>query len=135
MSAITVTAAQVAVIDPLKSIIKSYIAYETITAGAAVYIDPTTGKCGLAEDASSFLQFRGIALNGGGAGQAIDVLEDGEVYGFTLAGNYDALVYASGSVAGGLDTAGSVVCGRIVPMANAERTKVLRVFVLRTAQI
>jgi len=130
MTTIAVTAAQVGLVDPLKATVKSYIALEAILKGQAVYI-ATTGKVGLAdENGSGTLQFRGIALCGGGIGQAIDVVEDGEVYGFTLAGDYDVLVYLS-ATPGALDTAGSVVVGRIAPMSNAALTKVLRVFTLR----
>ena len=134
MGDITVTAAQIGLVDPLKSTVKSYLAYETITKGAAVYIDTTTGKVGLAdENAGGMLQFRGIALNGGGANQAIDVCEDGELYGFTLAAlAYDAIVYLSANP-GLLATTGSVICARVAPLTDAAITKVLRVFMLREA--
>jgi hypothetical protein len=130
MADITVTAAQVGLVDPIKATVKSYIATETITKGQAVYI-LTTGKVGLADaNASGKKQFRGIALNGGGAGQAIDVLHDGECYGFTLAGNADAMIYLSHTAGALADAAGStsVVAGRIVCLADSNLSKVLRVF-------
>ena len=133
MGDITVTAARVGLVDPLKAIVKSYIALEAILKGQAVYIAAATGKVGLAdENGAGTLQFRGIALCGGGIGQAIDVVEDGEVYGFTLEGDYDAIIYLS-ATPGALATTGSVVCGRIAPMSNAALTKVLRLFTLRHA--
>ena len=134
---LALTAARIAAIDPLKATIKSYIAGVTVTKGQPVYIIAATGKIGLCTGAAAnqAAQFRGIALNGGGAGQAIDVLEDGEVEGYTLTGDYDALLYVD-DVAGNLsETTGTigVVVGRIVPMSNAARTKVVRIFVKRTA--
>ena len=132
---IVVTAAKVSVIDPEKSIIKSYIAGATITKGQAVYCVTATGKAGLATAAaaSNLAQFRGIALCGAGAGQAVDVLEQGELAGFTLAGNYDALVYLH-DTAGVLSTAVGTVTvpvGRVAPMSDKDLTKVLRVVVSR----
>ena len=130
MSDITVTAAKVGLVDPLKATVRSYIATETITKGQAVYI-LTTGKVGVADaNAAGKFQFRGIALNGGGAGQAIDVCHDGELYGFTLSGNADAKIYLSDTVGALADSNGSytVVAGRIVCLADSNLTKVLRVF-------
>jgi len=134
---VVVTAAQVGLVDPLKATVKSYIAGVTITKGEAVYIIAASGKLGLctAAAANQAAQFRGVALTGGAAGQAIDVCEDGELYGFTLAGNYDTIIHAH-DTAGVLSTAtGSVQVhvGRVVPMANAALTKVLRIFTSRYA--
>lgn len=130
MADIVVTAARVGLVDPLKSTVKSYIAGETILKGQAVFVE-TTGKVWLAdEDAAGKRQFSGIALSGGGAGQAIDVCEDGELYGFTLAGLYDSIVYLSATT-GALADSGDIMVGRVAPMANAAITKVLRIFVCR----
>ncbi len=133
---ITVTAAKVGLVDPMKATVKSYIASTTITKGQAVYIT-TAGKVALADDnASGAHQFRGIALNGGGAGQAIDVCEDGELYGFTLTNvAYDGICYLSQTAGALYDTAvgNNIVCGRAVPLADPDLTKVLRVFVQREA--
>lgn len=131
MADITVTAAKVALVDPAKAIVRSYIATETITAGQAVYI-LTTGKVGVADaNGAGKQQFRGIALNGGGAGQAIDVLHDGEVTGFTLSGNADTMLYLSDTAGALADGAGTmtVVCGRVVCLADKDLTKVARIFV------
>lgn len=137
MTAIVVTAAQVGVVDPIKSTIKSYIANAAITKGQACYIT-TAGKADLCDgNGSGALQFRGIALNSVPAGEPVDLLQDGELYGFTLAGDVDSLVYV-GDTAGELaDTAGStaVVAGRVSVMTNHPTlTKVLRVFVQWEAQ-
>jgi CO dehydrogenase/acetyl-CoA synthase epsilon subunit len=135
MAAVAKTIARIALVDPLKAIVKSYIANEAIDAGEAVSIVAASGNAQLCDaNAAGTEQFRGIALNSVGAGQAVDVVEDGEVYGFTLAGNYDTLVYV-GDTAGGLDTVASttktVAAGRVVPLADKDQTKVLRVFVQR----
>lgn len=131
MTAIAVTAAQVAVVIPEEAEVYDYIAAATITAGQAVYLVAATGKVDLADaNASGKQQFRGIALTGGGAGQAISVLKRGLVYGFTLAGDYDSLAYLS-DTAGGLDDAAgtmTVHVGRVASLTDAGTlTKVLYV--------
>lgn len=130
MTAIVVTAAQIGVVDPHKSHIKSYIAAAAITRGQAVYVD-SAGKVNLCDgNGSGTKQFRGIALKTVAAGEATDVLQEGELYGYTLAGAYDSLVYV-GDVAGELaDAAGStaIVVGRVSVLTNYPTlTKVLRV--------
>jgi hypothetical protein len=127
MADITVTAAKVAPVFPQHCTIRDYIAAETITAGQAVYI-LTTGKVGVADaNAAGKQQFRGIALNGGGAGQAISVLHEGEVAGFTLAGDADSLAYLSNTAGALADAAGTmnVVAGRVKCLSDADLTKVL----------
>jgi hypothetical protein len=133
MAAVAATAANVGAIDPIKSQIKSYIANAAITRGQACYLT-TAGKADLCDaNGSGTLQFRGIALQTVGAGSPVELLQDGEVEGFDVAGlNVDALVYV-GNTAGELaDSAGStaIVAGRVSIMTNTPTyTKVLRVFV------
>ena len=130
MGAIAVTAALVGLVDPMKADVRAYIATETITKGQAVYI-LTTGKVGVADaNASGKQQFRGIALNGGGAGQAIDVCHEGELYGFTLSGDAESFAYLSDSVGELADTNGTmtVPVGRVECLTDKDLTKVLRVF-------
>ncbi len=129
MADIALTAAQVAAVYPGHGCcIRDYIATETITQGQAVYV-LTTGKVGVADaNAGGKQQFRGIALNGGGAGQAIGVLHEGEVYGFTVSGlNADALVYLSDTAGALADAAGTmtVAAGRVKVLPDANLTKVL----------
>lgn len=128
MADITVTAALVGRVDPETDEVYDFIAGVTITAGQAVYLDATTGRLGLADanDAGKE-QFRGIALNGGGAGQAITVLKRGRVYGFTLAGAYDSRAYLSNTAGALADAVGvmTVACGRVVPLSDSTPTKVL----------
>lgn len=138
MATIVVTAAKVGLVNPAKATVKSYIAHEALTAGLPVYIVAGTGKVGIADaDDANMLQFRGITLGGAGAGQAVDVLEEGEMYGFTHTTNYDTRLYVT-DVAGVIgDTAGSasMVVGRVAPMANKSITKVLHVTVDRITEV
>lgn len=131
MADLTVTAAQVAPVDPLKADIRSYIAAETITKGQAVYI-LTNGKVGVADaNAAGKQQCRGVALNGGGSGQAIDVLHQGDCYGFTVSGlNAMAFAYLSDTAGALADAAGTmeVRVGRVRCLADKDATKVLYVF-------
>jgi hypothetical protein len=131
MSDITVTAAQVSMVKPHEAVIKDYIAGVAITKGQAVYVT-TAGKLGVADanDAGKE-QCRGIALNSAGAGQAVSVLQSGEVAGFAITGlNVDALVYLSDTAGALADAAGTktVPVGRVSCMADKDLTKVLRVF-------
>jgi hypothetical protein len=132
MAEITYTAAQIGLVDPLKAEVKSYIAAVAITKGQAVYLT-ATGTAGVADaNAAGLQQFRGIALNSVGAGQAVDVLHAGELYGFNLAAlNVGAFAFLSND-AGKLDDgagAMTVRCGRVSRLADSNATKVLRVFV------
>jgi len=113
MTDIVVTAAKVA--SNTGTLTRSYIAAETITAGQAVY-KLAAGTVGVADaNASGKQQYRGIALNGGGAGTAIRVAYFGPVEGFTLAGDVDTLVYLSDTAGALADSAGSmtVPVGRV----------------------
>lgn len=129
MGDIAVTAAKVAVCFPEKAEIFSGIAGVTITAGQAVYLIAASGKLGLAdEDASAEASYPwGIALNGGGAGQAIDVLHRGHVYGFTLTAlNYATPCSLSNTAGALLDTGATTnIVARVVPLSDADATKVL----------
>ena len=130
MAAVTVTAALVGLIDPLKAKVKTYIAAVAITAGQPVYIN-SSGKVALADaNAAGCYQFRGIALKSVGAGSAVDVLQEGEMYGATLSGDYDSLVYVADAVGTLVDAAGTVTIpiGRVAPLADKDLTKVLHVF-------
>lgn len=127
MTAITVTAAQVSPVFPDEAEIYSFIAAATITAGQLLYIT-SAGKVDLADaNGSGTLQVRGVALNGGGAGQAINVLKRGHCYGFGVSGlAYDAILYLSNTAGSADDSAGgtSIRLGRVIPLADASLTKV-----------
>ncbi len=128
MAAVALTAARIAMVFPRDAEVYDFVAAATITKGQAVYIN-SAGKIDLADaNAAGKEQFRGIALTGGGAGQAITVLKRGHVYGYTLTSAYDAVLYLS-DTAGGLDTSAgtlSVICGRVIPLSDAGTyTKVL----------
>lgn len=132
MADISVTAAQVSLLDPIKAEVASYRAGAAITKGQAVYID-TSGYVQPADaNGSGTLQFRGIALNGGASGDVVEVVHDGRVAGFDVSSlNGDAMVYLS-NTAGALATAAgstSVVCGRVVRKTDGPtNTKVIKIF-------
>ena len=133
MANIALTVAQIGVVDPVKATIKTYLAASTITKGQPV-AQATAGTVAPADASGGggylFEQVRGIALTAGGAGAAIDVLEDGECYGFTVSGlNCGDLVYLSNDVgrianAGGDET---VYMGRVTCLADHSATKVTRI--------
>jgi hypothetical protein len=130
MADLTVTAAQVAqaYAKSGKAEIYDVVAGATITAGQPVYID-SNGDAQLTDaSAAGTAQVAGIALNGGGAGQAISVIHHGCIYGFDLSGiAYWGLAYLSdtaGTLADGVGTV-TVPVGRVVPLSDSDRTKVL----------
>lgn len=131
MGDIAVTAAKVGLVDPLKAEVFTGIAGVTITAGQFVYGIISSGKLGLADEnasaeASAVL---GVALNGGGAGQAIDVCRKGRVYGFTLSSHAYWLACSLSDTAGAiLDTGASTnIVARVEPLSDADLSKVLYV--------
>lgn len=138
MTAIVITAAKIGLGDATqKADIREYIATETITRGQAVY-RLTTGKVGVADaNASGKQQFRGIALNGGGAGQAISVCQEGILAGFVVGAlDADVLIYLS-DTAGALDTAAgtmTVPVGRVVCATDKDLTKLIEISINNLAQ-
>lgn len=136
MSDISVTAAKVGLVDPLNATVKSYIAGATITKGQVVAlatdgtVDPADASTG---GGYLFEQVVGVALVGGGAGQAIDVVRKGEVYGFTVSGmDSGDLVYLSNTAGAAADAAGdvTVILGRISPLADKSATEVILLDIL-----
>ena len=120
---IALVAAEIGVIDPLKSKIKTFIAGATITKGQAValaadkFVDPADAS---ADDLLA-QGWVGTALNGGAVGQAIDVAEDAEMEGFTVssltAGDWIYLSDTAGAYSTVTGTI-KVFCGKVVPMAD-----------------
>ena len=132
MADITVTAARVAMCDPIKAKKHTHIAAEALTAGQVVYTVAASGRVGIADaNASGKQQARGIALEAAGAGYPVTVLEEGDLFGFGVSGlDADALVYLSDTAGALADAAGtmSVPIGRVVRLTDTPtETKVLRV--------
>ena len=125
---VSITAAQIGLVDPQKAHVRSYIAGATITKGQAVAIatDGTIDPADASTGGGYLIQFRGIALNGGGAGQAIDVCHEGEMYGFTVSSlDVGALLYLSntaGALAQGATGDIPVICGRVSALADKDTT-------------
>lgn len=128
MADLALTEAQIAVVHPATAKVFAYIAAETLTAGQICFVD-TDGKLEAADaNASGEQQARVMALNGGGAGQAIDGLKEGHVYGFTITQAYDAPIFLSDTVGLLADAAGTleVPLGIVVPLTDGSTlTKVL----------
>lgn len=126
--ALLTNAPDVQPIWPEKASIVSVLAAETVANGNVGYLT-SAGTYGLADaNASGKEQVRGIFLQAGGAGQGVSLLTRGHVGGFDLSGlAYDALVYLSNTAGALADAAGTmtVPVGRVVPMSDADKTKVL----------
>jgi hypothetical protein len=127
MADIVVTAALVGLIDPIKAMTWTGIAAETLTKGQVVYLT-TSGTFGVADaNGSGTVQARGIALNAAGAGQAVTVLIEGALYGYTLADQaYSAPLYLSNTAGALADAAGAttVPCGIVAGLTDKDKTKV-----------
>jgi hypothetical protein len=129
MADITRTAAQIAVLFPDEAEIYSFVAYETIAKGNPVYLT-SAGTVGVADaNGSGTDTFFGIALEAGGAGQAISVLKRGHITGYTLSGAYGSAAYVSNTAGELADSAGStsLVVGHVVPTSDPAYTKALYV--------
>lgn len=130
MAAINATAADVTPLYPLDAEVRNRVAAVTINTGQTLYTLPagTVGLCDASN--SSKQQFCGIALNKAYAGDAVAVLQDGEVGGFDVSGlNCGVLVYVN-DTAGGVDSAASntktVVVGMVEYDASTQ-ANVIRV--------
>ncbi len=121
MADIVVTATKVARVQPGFDEVYDFVAGATITAGQIVYIN-SSGLLDLYDsNGSGTLQAAGVALAGGGAGQAISVLKRGMVYGYTVtASAYWAPLYGSNTAGALSDAAGgsSNVLGIVVPLSD-----------------
>lgn len=129
MTLITLVAAKVAQTysDVAKAEIHNAVAAEALTKGQTVYQLVASGTFGLVDmnDAAKD-EPRGMALEAVAAGEPFSYIKYGTVYGFVLtAMDWDAPVFASPTVAGGLDTVGSVCVGRVVPATDRLKTRVL----------
>ena len=108
---IAVVAAKVGLVDPVSAIVKSYKAEIAITAGLPVYVT-ATGGLGICDgNAAGMYQFRGISLGAAAIGQMVDVVQEGEIFGFTHTTNYDTRLYVSDTVGVISDTAGTKTNG------------------------
>jgi len=122
MSDIALTAARIALVDPAEAEVYDFEWLTTApTVGQAVYVDPTTGKAGVADaNDSGKEQFAGIVLSV--RGKACSVLKRGRVFGFTLTGmNFWAIAYLSNTAGALADANGTMTVrvGKVVPIAEA----------------
>jgi hypothetical protein len=128
MSTISVTAAQVALVYPNRAETYNVVLAEAATQGQVLY-QTASGTFGLCDtDLAAKDEPRGIALEEGSAGQVVSMVKRGAIYGVTLSGeSYDGLVYASGTAGGLSDSAVAEIVGRVMPLTDADKTKVLYV--------
>ena len=130
MTAITVNTDRVAECFADRSEVFAKIAGEAISRGDPVFMKTTDGKVykSLAAAAAT-AAFMGVALNDVGAGQAVDVLKKGHIFGLTLTSlNAGARAYLGDT--GGFDTAVGTVTlaiGTVDQLSDAALTKVLYV--------
>jgi hypothetical protein len=129
MADIVVTAARVAMVDPIKCITFDGITAEAIEKGDPLYQVTTTGKFGIADaNVANKQQVRGIALQAAGAGQAVTMLVKGVAYGWTLTDqDYDDPVYLSDTAGTLADSVGTltVPVGIVTSLADSSATKVI----------
>ena len=128
MSTITVTAAQIALVYPSRAETYNVYLAEAATQGQVLY-QTSAGTFGLCDtDVGAKDEPRGIALEEGAAGQVVSMVKRGAIYGVDLSGeSYDGLVYASGTAGGLSDSAVAEIVGRVIPLTNPDKTKVLYV--------
>lgn len=126
MADVAVVAGEVNAIHPDKCEIYSIVLGTTVTAGQTVAFDTSADDDVLYiadGDDGDKDQTRGVALRGGGAGQAVPVLIRGAVEGFTVSGiANDTLLYQS-DTAGALCTTGAestsnTAVGRVFPLGD-----------------
>lgn len=126
---VALTAALIGLVDVNDSEIFSWKAAQALTEGQPLYLHATNGTADIADanDSGKF-QFRGIALQAVAAGQTVDILKRGRVFGYTVSSlSYDDPIYLSDTV-GRLSTAAgstTVICARVVPLNDKDLTKVL----------
>lgn len=126
MADLTRTEAAVAVVFPLKAQIHTGIAAEAVEKGQVLYI-LAAGTWGIADaNAAGKQQARGIALQSVGAGQALSVLKEGHVAGFTITQDGDSQLFLSDTAGAIADAAGTmtVPIGRVVTITDKAATKV-----------
>lgn len=116
MADIVVTANNIGRVFPQNDEVYTATLAETVTKGQILY-QTTSGTFGIADanDAGK-QQARGVALEGGGAGQVVPMLVRGVVEGYTVSAlNADVALYLSDTAGALADGAGTmtVICGRV----------------------
>lgn len=126
MADIALTAAQVARVFPQNDEVYTVTLAETVTKGQVLY-QTTAGTFGVADaNVAGRQQARGIALEGGGAGQVVPMLVRGVAAGYAVSGlNADVQVFLSDTAGALADGGGTltVACGRVFVHAG---TKLIR---------
>jgi hypothetical protein len=129
MTVIAVTGDRVSPLFPNEAEIFNATCEVAITRGQLVYFN-ANGRIALsAGGAAGTAKLAGIALQSGAANQVISIIKRGHVGGYTISQAYGALGYVSNTAGALDDAAGTVskVCGVVVPLSDAARTKVFYV--------
>jgi len=123
MADITVTAANVRRLNSSTDEVHQFIAGVTITAGQVV-AQNSSGALVLADgSAAGTAMGKGVALNGGVAGDVIAVMKRGKVTGYTTnLPAYEGKVYISDTAGAFADAAGTKGASVGVVIASAEAT-------------
>ena len=128
MADIALTAAKISRAGFGLEIVLSAKLSATVTAGQALY-QVTTGKYAVADaNAANLRQVRGVALEGGAAGQVVPMLRVGVVTGFTLTDqSHDDPIFLSNTLGAFADAAGTVEVpvGVIITMPDGDDTKAI----------
>lgn len=128
MANLTITAASV--VPSGNAVTKSGTAGATITAGQAIYLDPTSSTYKLADcDLAGAQACDGIALNGASAGQPVDMLAAGDLtIGATLT---KGTVYVLAATAGMIcPLADLVTTDALIQLGIAKSTTLMGVRIL-----
>jgi len=137
MADITLTEAQIAVVYPGDALITHKVLAEAVTAGQTL-CQNTSGQAAIADaNAAGLQQVRYMALQNGGAGESIRVLQHGHVYGFDLsAQTFDDPLFQSDTAGTVADAAGtlSVPVGIVEGVANDGVIKKVLYFDPRTRE-
>lgn len=120
MADIALTAAEIKVVFPSRAETYDFVAAVAVTKGQLVYLN-TSGLVALADaNAAGAQQAIGIALTKAAAGEAVTVLKQGHIAGFTITQNYGVPLYLSDTAGAMADAAGTmtVPVGRVVGLSD-----------------
>lgn len=130
MADLTRSATQFGAANDTEFVKRTYIAAAAVEALQPVYLD-ANGRAALADgSAAGTAGVRGITLRKAGALQPVSCIKEGALAGYDLSGlAYDAQVFLSDTAGELADAAGTVslVVGRVEPISDSDRTKVLYV--------
>lgn len=127
MATVSYTTEQVALLDPALAEVYDFLAAEVLQPGDAVALDANGRAAKASANTAGVDNFLGIVVKV--QGKAVSVLKKGRVAGFAVDSlAYGAQVYVADTAGTLADTASAsktILAGRVVPVADDARTKVL----------